>query len=126
MWFRSCSYVAFSNTFENPLSWLSGLWFSGVFSPFFLSIGLILASLSVLGNFPHSKPLFIIRFSGVTREAADMFISFAGIPSNPDDFFGLIDFIIFHVFSLLMFLSVRVLDCLSFGSSNFWKDLRNH
>ena len=86
-----------------------------------MSIGLILDSLSVLGNFPHSKPLFIIRFSGVTREAADMFISFAGIPSNPDDFFGLIDFIIFHVFSLLMFLSVRVLDCLSFGSRKVLK-----
>ena len=97
MWFRSCSFIAVSRILENPLSWLSGLWFSGVFSPFFLSIGLIFASLSVFGNLPLSNPLFIIAFRGVTRAAADICISLDGIPSKPDDFFGFIDFIIRHV-----------------------------
>jgi hypothetical protein len=86
-----------------------------------LSIGLILAIFSVLGNWPLSNALFIIRFRGVARAAADMFINLDGISSKPEDFFGLIDFISLQVFSLLMFFSVNVLDCLSLGSRKVLK-----
>ena len=54
---------------------------------FFFSIRLIFASFSVFGNWPLSNALFIIRFRGLARAAADMFISLDGISSKPDDFF---------------------------------------
>ena len=81
-----------------------------------MSIGHILAIFSVLGNWPLSNALLIIMFKGVARTAADIFNNLDGISSNPDDFFGLIDFMIFQVFSLLMFFNEKVLVCLSFGS----------
>ncbi len=51
-----------------------------------------MAIFSVLGNWPLSNALFIIRFRGVARAGADMFINLDGISSKPEDFFGLIDF----------------------------------
>ena len=65
--------------------------------------------------------MFIIRFKGVARAAADIFISLDSISSKPDDFFELIDFIIFQVFSLLIFFNVNVFDCLSLGSRKVLK-----